>query len=130
MLPEIKTWLFDILNAIHEIENFAPEDFIQYQNDLKTRRAVERNIEIIGEAVNRIVKKNSAIQITDAINIIDTRNRIIHGYDTVSDETIWSIVINNLPELKLEVEALLGEQPYFVTSENSNRFLEKFLLEI
>ncbi len=109
MLPEIKTWLFDILNAIHEIENFSPEHFVQYQNDLKTRRAVERNIEIIGEAVNRIVKKDSTIQITDAINIIETRNRIIHGYDTVSDETIWSIVINNLPELKLEVEALLGE---------------------
>ena len=109
MLPEIKTWLYDILNAIHEIENFAPEDFVQYQNDLKTRRAVERNIEIIGEAVNRIIKKDSAIQITDAMNIIDTRNRIIHGYDTVSDETIWSIVIHNLPKLKLEVEVLLGE---------------------
>lgn len=109
MLPEIKTWLFDIHNAIHEIENFSPEHFLQYRNDLKTRRAVERNIEIIGEAVNRIVKKDSTIQITDAINIIETRNRIIHGYDTVSDETIWSIVINNLPELKLEVEALLGE---------------------
>ena len=76
---------------------------------MKTRRAVERNIEIIGEAVNRIVKKDSTIQITDAINIVETRNRIIHGYDTVSDETIWSIVINNLPELKLEVEVLLGE---------------------
>jgi uncharacterized protein with HEPN domain len=109
MLPEIKTWLYDILNAIQEIENFAPEDFIQYQNDLKTRRAIERNIEIIGEAVNRVVKKDSAIQVTDAINIIDTRNRIIHGYDTVSDETIWSIVINNLPVLKSEIEALLGE---------------------
>jgi uncharacterized protein with HEPN domain len=109
MLPEIKTWLYDILNAIHEIENFTPEDFVQYQNDLKTRRAVERNIEIIGEAVNRIVKKDSTILLTDAINIIATRNRIIHGYDTVSDETIWSIVINSLPVLKSEIEALLGE---------------------
>ncbi len=59
--------------------------------------------------LTEIIKKDCTIQITDAINIIETRNRIIHGYDTVSDETIWSIVINNLPELKLEVEALLGE---------------------
>ena len=59
--------------------------------------------------LTEIIKKDCTIQITDAINIIETRNRIIHGYDTVSDETIWSIVIYNLPELKLEVEALLGE---------------------
>ena len=98
-----------MLNAIHEIEDFSTDDFIQYQQDVKTRRAVERNIEIIGEAVNRIMKKDNAIQLTDAVKIIDTRNRIIHGYDTVSDETIWSIVISNLPVLKKEVEALLGE---------------------
>jgi uncharacterized protein with HEPN domain len=109
MLPEIKIWLYDILNAIHEIENFAPDNFTQYKNDLKTRRAVERNIEIIGEAVNRIHKKDRSITITDAVNIIDTRNRIIHGYDTVSDETIWSILIDNIPVLKKEVEELLGE---------------------
>ena len=77
-----------MLNAIHEIEDFSTDDFIQYQQDVKTRRAVERNIEIIGEAVNRIMKKDNAIQLTDAVKIIDTRNRIIHGYDTVSDETI------------------------------------------
>ena len=83
MLPEIKTWLYAILNAIHEIENFAPKGFIEYRNELKTRRAIERNIEIIGEAVNRIVKRDSSIKLTDALNIIDTRNRIIHGYETV-----------------------------------------------
>jgi uncharacterized protein with HEPN domain len=40
---------------------------------------------------------------------VDTRNRIIHGYDSVSDETIWSIVISSLPVLKAEVEAILGD---------------------
>jgi uncharacterized protein with HEPN domain len=39
MLPEIKTWLYDILNAIHEIEGFSTENFNQYQQDIKTRRA-------------------------------------------------------------------------------------------
>lgn len=57
---EIKAWLYDILNAVIEIESFIedlPEEFNAYQNDLKTRRAIERNLEIIGEALNRILKK-------------------------------------------------------------------------
>jgi len=56
---EVRPWLFDILNAINEIDSFFvdnPLDFTYYQNDLKPRRAVERNLEIIGEAVNRIVQ--------------------------------------------------------------------------
>lgn len=84
---EIKTWLYDILNAINEIESFLvdrPKDFIAYQNDLRTKRAVERNIEIIGEAVNRILFKDTAVRLSNARKIVDTRNRIIHGYDTVS----------------------------------------------
>ncbi len=57
---EIKTWLFDIKNAINEIESFfldRPNDFLNYQTDIRTKRAVERNLEIIGEAMNRILKK-------------------------------------------------------------------------
>ncbi|WP_236994917.1 DUF86 domain-containing protein [Christiangramia fulva] len=66
-------------------------------------------MEIIGEAVNRILKKNKNFQLENAQKIIGTRNRIIHGYDMVSDELIWSIVINNLPKLKQEVENKLSE---------------------
>ncbi|WP_317129299.1 HepT-like ribonuclease domain-containing protein [Flavobacterium restrictum] len=54
-----------------------------YQNDLRTKRAVERNIEIIGEAMNRILKLNSEIVISNSRKIVDVRNRIIHGYDSV-----------------------------------------------
>jgi uncharacterized protein with HEPN domain len=109
---EIKTWLYDILNAINEIESFladSPKDFIAYQNDLRTKRAVERNIEIIGEAMNRILNKNHAIQFSNSRKIVDTRNRIIHGYDSVSDDIIWSIVIKHLPQLKSEIVALIGD---------------------
>jgi uncharacterized protein with HEPN domain len=112
MENDIKTWLFDILNAINEIDSFfvsIPQEFLYFQNDIKTRRAVERNIEIIGEAVNRIVQKESSIILSNSRKIIDTRNRIIHGYDTVSDEIIWSIVITHLPILKIEVGDYLGE---------------------
>ena len=76
-------------------------------NDIKTKRAVERNIEIIGEAVNRILKKDKHFKLENAQKIIGTRNRITHGYDKISNELIWSILINNLPKLKDEVDNLL-----------------------
>jgi uncharacterized protein with HEPN domain len=107
---EIQSWLYDISKAISEIESFFPESsktFSIYQNDLRTRRAVERNIEIIGEALNRILTKQADIQISNSRKIVDTRNRIIHGYDSVSDDIIWSIVIKYLPVLQSEVQALL-----------------------
>lgn len=64
------------------------KNFEAYQNDLKTRRAVERNIEIIGEAMNRILQKDDSIELSNSRKIVDTRNRIIHGYDSVSDNII------------------------------------------
>lgn len=108
----IKTWLYDILNSINEIESYfveTPKMFEMYQNDLRTKRAIERNIEIIGEAMNRILKENSGIEISNSRKIVDVRNRIIHGYDSVSDDLIWGIVIKNLPVLKTEVSHLLNE---------------------
>ena len=112
MNPEIKTWLFDILQSIKEIESYyadRPKKFSEYQKDIRTKRAIERNIEIIGEAVNRILKEDKHFEINNAQQIIGTRNRIIHGYDRVSDDMIWSIVINHLPKLKTEIEGLLDE---------------------
>ncbi len=109
---DIKVWLYDILNAIVEIESFfnnETKEFLQYQNDLRTKRAVERNIEIIGEALSRILKRDETITISNSREIVDTRNRIIHGYDTVSDDVIWGIVIKHLPILRVEIQILLGE---------------------
>ncbi len=107
---KINSWLFDILNSIEEIESFfedKPLDFIAYQKNIKTKRAVERNIEIIGEAVNRILKEKPDFKIENARNIVGTRNRIIHSYDNIADDMIWSIVINSLPKLKAEIINLL-----------------------
>ena len=108
----VKTWLYDILNAINEIDSFfidTPKDFFVYQHDLKTKRAVERNIEIIGESMNRILNQNEKVELSNSRKIVDTRNRIIHGYDTVSDDIIWGILINHLPVLRTEIDQLLGE---------------------
>ncbi len=112
MESEIKIWLSDIREAIREINQFLPEkrDFKDFQKDLKTKRAIERNIEIIGEAVNRILQVNLGVSISSARKIVDTRNRIIHGYDSVSEEIIWAIVISDLPLLEKEVDSLLKEE--------------------
>ena len=112
MLPEnIKTWLYDIINAIEDIDSFFennPRSFSEFTGDIKTKRAVERNLEIIGEAVARIKKQEADFSLANDRKIIDTRNRIAHGYDTVSDDIIWSIIINHLPLLKTEVQNLLA----------------------
>ena len=107
---DIKTWLFDIHNSILEIETFfvdIPRDFNYYQRDIRTKRAVERNLEIIDEAMSRILKQSETIEISNSRKIVDVRNRIIHGYDSVSDETIWGIIIKQIPILKIEIEKLL-----------------------
>jgi len=105
----INSWLEDVEKCINEIFDFLPaqRDFLVYQKDLKTKKAVERNIEIIGEAINRILKyKDSGIDIKNAQKIIGTRNRIAHEYDSISDEVIWTIIIKELPKLKKEINDL------------------------
>lgn len=110
MKNEIKTWLIDIKKAIEEINSFRPQSYEKFKNDLKTKRAIERNIEIIGEAVNRILKADIEFPIGNSQKIVATRNRIIHGYDTVSEEIIWSIIINDLPELENDIHILLEKE--------------------
>jgi uncharacterized protein with HEPN domain len=109
MEHEIKACLKDIEQAIIEIYGFLPKErnFFEFQKDLKTRKAVERNIEIIGEAMDRILKIDPDIKISDSRKIVDTRNRIIHGYDVVSNDVIWLIVNKSLPILEVEVKKLL-----------------------
>jgi len=106
---DLLTCLKDIEQSIIEIYDFLPVDrnFFTFQKDLKTRKAVERNIEIIGEAMDRLLKVDPSIKITDSRKIVDTRNRIIHGYDTVSEDVIWLIVNRYLPILEKEVKELL-----------------------
>jgi uncharacterized protein with HEPN domain len=109
MHPEIKVWLKDIELSVSEIHEFLPPgiNYSGFLKDLKTRKAIERNIEIIGEAVKRIIEVEPEILISASRNIVDTRNRIIHGYDSVSPDVIWLIVTRYLPVLDQEVKELL-----------------------
>lgn len=107
---DIKIFLADIERSIHEIFDFLPNErnFFEFQKDLKTRKAVERNIEIIGEAMSRILKIDPLFPINESRKIVDTRNRIIHGYDSVSEDVLWLIIINYLPNLLKQVKELLS----------------------
>ncbi|MBD5327134.1 MAG: DUF86 domain-containing protein [Bacteroides sp.] len=103
-------YLSDILSSILEIESFMadrPKEYATFCDDTLFRRGVERNIEIMGEAMNRVLKINPEIQITAARKIVDTRNFVIHAYDSLKPDILWGIVINHLPLLKSEVEVLL-----------------------
>jgi uncharacterized protein with HEPN domain len=109
---DVRTWLYDISQVIARIDEMfgdRPKIYAEFVKDWQKKMIVERSIEIIGEATNRILKEHPAIEITNARKIVDARNRIIHGYETVSDEALWSIVINHLPLLKTEVENLLKQ---------------------
>jgi len=106
----INTYLFDILNSINEINEYIADNrtYENYCNSKILQRAIERNLEIIGEAMNRIQKIDKNISIQNTKEIIDTRNKISHGYDQVNHTIIWGIVIKHLPILKSEVEKILS----------------------
>lgn len=110
---KILKWLYDIKGAIDEIDMFFtefPKDFKQKKSNIVLKRAVERNLEILGEAVNRILRHHPDFPIDNAKKIIGLRNQIIHAYDNISDENIWSILIRHLPKLKAEVNKLLNDK--------------------
>lgn len=110
MDDRIIKYLGDIQNAVIEIEiavSQRSKEFNVFITDFVFRKFIERNIEIIGEAMNRVLKIDPNINITSARKIVDTRNYVIHSYDSLIPEILWAIVVNHLPLLKQEVDALL-----------------------
>ena len=110
MQLKIEKYLLDILISIDSIYDYLGEqrNFDTYLANKQLRRSVEREMEIIGEAVNRILQLNPDISIRSARKIVSLRNRVIHAYDNVDNETVWGIVINHLSKLKEDVEKLLA----------------------
>lgn len=110
MDEQIYKSLKDILNSISHIELFCstrPREYKVFCDDICFRSAVQWEIAIIGEAMNRILKIHPDIPITSARRIVNTRNYLIHGYDSLREDLIWAIVIKHLPILKTEVSQLL-----------------------
>ncbi|MDR2450169.1 MAG: DUF86 domain-containing protein [Prevotellaceae bacterium] len=111
MPHEVKKYLFDIQCPIDSIFEFlgSQRDFNAYLSNKLLRRAVERELEIIGEAAKNLLQINNAIAIENARKIIDLRNFISHGYDKADDTIIWGIISKHPPLLKKQVENLLEQ---------------------
>jgi uncharacterized protein with HEPN domain len=109
MNTEIRKYLNDIIESILSIENYleGKNNFHEYQENKMLRRAIERELEIIGEALNRIDKVDKDLQIVNKTKIISLRNRVIHGYDKVDNEIIWGILKRHIPSLKMEIQKLI-----------------------
>ena len=109
MQLEIQKYLFDIQTSIDSINEYLGDkrDFNEYLNNKLLRRGIERELEIIGEAANRLLKIDSTIKIDNVRKIVDLRNWVIHGYNKIDDVIIWGIISKQLPLLKNQVDALL-----------------------
>ncbi len=108
MQREVLKYLLDISESIDSIYEFLGDNrnFSDYQSNKLLRRGVERELEIIGEAVSRILKLDEGIEISDSRRIVDLRNWVIHGYDKVDDVIIWGIISRDIPKLKDQIEKL------------------------
>lgn len=102
-------YVSDILSAIQYIEEFISDTntFEEYVNDVKTQSAVERQLAIIGEAVNKFNGLVEAVKIKNAAKIVSVRNRLVHAYDAIDNSIIWLILKKYIPELKNELKDLV-----------------------
>ena len=114
MQLEAAKLLWDALQACDLILTFtAGKSFENYQDDVLLRSGVERQFEIVGEALNQMSKVDSAA--ADAIpqfrQAVSFRNLLIHGYSAVDDRVVWTVVVEHLPPLKLALVAMLERSP-------------------
>lgn len=96
----------DILMAMELIEKFIQDtpDFRLYEDDPKTQSATERQLAIIGEAINKFRKAEPDVVVENDKQIVAFRNRLIHAYDSIDNAIVWMILKKHLPELKKEIE--------------------------
>ena len=104
-MDKVDKYLFDIQTAISLIESFTKdiELFEDYRNDLKTQSAVERQLAIIGEVVSKLKQENTTLSFSNAKQMIDFRNRLIHSYDNIDNSIVWVIIKKHIPILKQEI---------------------------
>ena len=121
-LEIVLTYLQDVLDAINDMESCFvdfPKRYDIFEKDIMRRCVVERKTEIMGEAINRIRKADSSLEIPNARAIIDTRNRIIHAYDNVRPEFLWSLVVRHIPQLKIDIERIIREYEELYNRDNN-----------
>ena len=112
MRPESRKYLWDALTAADQIAEFvADKDFDAYRSDPLLRSGVERQLEIIGEALAQMVRRDpdTADAIPELSRIVAFRNILIHGYATVDDQVVWGVIETKLIPLRAALRALLGD---------------------
>ena len=112
MQHDIRKLCFDILRAIEDIKTFTEGmEYEQYQQNRLVRLAVERDYEIIGEALKRMEIRfaDDFATVANGRKIIDFRNLLAHGYDEIADEIVWAITRSDINVLKSDIEQILGQ---------------------
>ena len=110
MERDANAFLWDVQQAITAIQQFTKGmDSTSYADNGLVRSAVERQFEIIGEALNRLSKiaPDLSKEIPNLREIVGFRNILIHGYDSVDADRVWKIVVEMAPDLKQVVSAIL-----------------------
>jgi uncharacterized protein with HEPN domain len=111
MQRDQRAYLWDICSSVDLIQEFVAHQTVEdYQRDPMLRSAVERQLEIIGEALAQLVRRfpDTGARISKHVEIISFRNILIHGYSFVNDEIVWSVIHTDLPGLRDEVNGLLA----------------------
>lgn len=112
MRRDARAYLWDALQAADLLREFGKgKDYLRYQADAMLRSAVERQFEIIGEALNQLSKLDASLaaRIPDLPRIVAFRNILIHGYATVDDALVWQVFTERVPELAAVLRRLLDE---------------------
>lgn len=114
MQPDPRKYLWDALRAAGFLRQFAAgKTFAEYQGDVLLRSAVERQFEIVGEALSQLAKSyaNMAAHVPELPRIVAFRNILIHGYANVDDAPVWQVLTDKLPQLETAVRTLLADSP-------------------
>jgi uncharacterized protein with HEPN domain len=111
MQPKLLKYLLDIESIIVEIESIKSKtknNFSIFRNDIILQRAIERDLEIIGDAIRKMIEIDPDVPISSTRNIVGLRNIISHAYDSVEPEMIWGIIQKDIPVLASEIEKIKG----------------------
>jgi uncharacterized protein with HEPN domain len=112
MHDKSRAYLFDMLEAVKRLSQFREgKSFKDYESDAYLRSAIERQLEIVGEALSRLAKidPETAARVPDHERIISFRNLLIHGYRSIAHNVVWDILDTKVPPLRETIERLLRE---------------------
>ena len=109
--PEVQQRILDAAEACRHIQEFTHDmDYSRFAESALVRSAVERQLEIIGEALNKASNMDASLAYTvpEIPRIVGLRNRLIHGYDQVDDQLVWDIVITKIGPLAVALGNILS----------------------